>query len=223
VLTAMAADNKARSPFEGTWLWSFTNADGGVVTPRIRFKTKDGELTAISRFRAGSETPVTNLTFQGSQVSFDVVRERDGEEIITHYSGRLSGDTIKGKITARPDGEEQSHAWIAKRPTGVDGPWRLYVDYGGEWPMESRVTFKQEGEKLTGKIRLFRGETDIHRGRLKGGNISFEVERTGRDGEKSTNRYHGKFSGDKLAGKVEMNNFRSGRRETNDWDAVRAD
>ena len=218
-----AADNsKSPSPLEGTWTWSFTNADGGVVTPRVRFRTKDGELTATSRFRMGTETPVKNLTSLGSQVSFDVVRERDGEEIVTHYRGRISGDAIKGTITAKSDGEEQTYAWLAKRPTGVDGAWKLYVDLGGDWPVEWRVTFKQEGERLTGKLRSFR-ESDIRHARFRDNNISWEVERTGRDGEKSTNRYHGKLIGDKLVGKVEMNNFQTRRPETNDWSALRAD
>ena len=34
---------------------------------------------------------------------------------------------------------------------------------------------------------------------------------------------NGKLVGEKLEGQVEMNNFRTGERETNNWDAVRAD
>jgi len=225
VLTLTAADDvRRRSPLEGTWQWDFTMPDGGKVSPRVKFKTKDDELTGVSRFRPGSEAPLTNIALKGDRVSFDVVREYEGEKVVTHYSGRLNGDTIKGKITAKSNGEEQSYDWVAARANGVDGAWTVTVDFGTDRPFESRLTLKQEGEKLSGKLRGFRSDSDIHHGRLKDGKISFEVERPGfGGGEKSTNRYHGKVSGDTMTGKVEMNRFGGEGRQTNDWDAVRAD
>ncbi len=198
--------------------------DGGKVTPRLKFRTREGALTGTSRFRSGSETPLTNLTVQGDQVSFDVVREREDEEVVTHYRGRLNGDTIKGKINSKSNGEDQSYDWVAKRVSALDGRWTLALDFGGERPFESKLTLKQEGEKLSGKLAGRRGESDIHKGRFKDGRISFEVERPGREGgEKSTNKYYGKMAGDKMEGKVEMNRFGTSERETNYWDAVRAD
>jgi hypothetical protein len=136
----------------------------------------------------------------------------------------LSGDTIKGKVTSKSNGEERSYEWIAARASGLDGAWTLSVDWGRDRPFESRLTLKQEGEKVSGKLKGFRGESDIHHGRLKDGRISFDVERPGwGGGEKSTNHYHGKFSGDRMVGTVEMNRFGGEGRQTNDWEAVRAD
>jgi len=219
-----AEETKRRSPIEGIWKWDFTMPDGGKVAPRVTFKTKAGELTGISRFRAGSETPIKNIVLKGNQVSFDVVRERDDEEVVTHYSGKVNGDTIKGKVISKSNGEEQSYDWVATRANGLDGVWTLSAYLGWDRPIESRLVLKQEGEKVTGKLRSRWGDSDIHRGRFKDGKIYFEVERPGRDGgEKSTNRYHGKFSDDKLEGTVEMNRFREAGRQTNDWDAVRVD
>ncbi|HTD66888.1 MAG TPA: hypothetical protein VK846_10210 [Candidatus Limnocylindria bacterium] len=221
-LTA-AEPAKKKSPIEGFWMWSFTNVDGSYVTPRVRFRTKDDELIGATRFRSGSETPVTNLTFQGSQVSFDVVRAHNGEEVLTHYAGKLSGDTIKGKVTAKANGEERSYDWIARRPIGVEGTWRVSVDFGGDYPIESRLTLKQDGEKISGKYKGRGAEVNIHKGRFRDGKIYFEVERAGREDGKSTNRYHGKLVSDELIGTVEMNRFRGEGRQTIDWDAVRAD
>jgi hypothetical protein len=218
-----AEDARRKSPIEGIWRWDFIMPDGGKVTPRVKFKTTDGELTGTSRFRLGTDAPVTNITVKGSQVSFDVVRDYEGEPVLTHYSGKLTGDTIKGKVTSKSNGEEQSYEWIAARASGLDGVWTLTVDFG-ERSFDSRLTLKQEGEKVSGKLGGRGGERDIHRGRFKDNRISFEVERPGWGGsEKSTNRYHGKFSGDKMIGTVEMNRFGGEGRQTNDWDAVRAD
>jgi hypothetical protein len=121
-------------------------------------------------------------------------------------------------------GEEQSHAWVAKRVSPLEGVWTVSTDIGRDQPLEAKLTLQQDGEKLTGKISAFRRDLDIHKGKYKGGKISFETERRSRDtGEKTTNRYYGKLVGEKLEGQVEMNNFRTGERETNNWDAVRAD
>jgi hypothetical protein len=223
-LSLMAAEQATQPSLNGMWQWKFTMPDGGEVSPRVRFKTKDDHLSGTSRFRAGSETPLTNIVLKGNDVSFDVVRKYEGETVTTHYSGKLNGDSIKGRITSHAGGEEQTYDWDAKRLIGIDGAWRLYVDYGSDWPDESRLTLKQEGERVTGKLRGRRGETDIHHGRFKDGRLSFEVERPAFGGaEKSTNRYHGRLTNDALAGKVEMNRFGRSGRQTNDWDAVRAD
>lgn len=220
-LNVNAADEPAkRSPLEGSWLWSFTNSDGGHLTPRLRFKTKDGELTGTSRFRAGSETPLTNLVFKDGQVSFDVVRDYLGEPVVTHYRGKLSGTAIKGKITSTANGEQQIYDWDAKRVSGIEGAWKWTVSFG-EWTFDSRVTLKADREKLTGKLAGGRGgDLDIHKGRFRDNRVYFEVERRNRDGEKSTNVYRGRLDGDRIIGTY-TSTFREYR--TNEWDAVRAD
>lgn len=225
VLRLAAAENAVKQfPLDGTWQWDFAMPDGGKVTPRVKFKTEENALTGVSRFRAGSETTVTNIVLNGDRVSFDVVREHEGETVLTHYSGRLASNTIAGKVTMKSNGEERSYDWLATRVSGLDGVWTVSVDVGRDRPFESRLTLKQEGERVTGKLRSFRRDSDIHRGRFKNGRISFEVERPAFGGaEKSTNRYHGRVSGDKMVGTVEMNRFGGEGLQTNDWEAVRAD
>jgi hypothetical protein len=220
-LSLIAAEQTSKSPLHGMWQWKFTMPDGSEVSPVVKFRTKDGELAGTSRFRAGSEKPLANIKLKGSDVSFDVVREYEGEKVVTHYSGKLNGNAITGKITSKSHGEEQIYDWEAKRLVGIDGAWRMYVDTGGDWPQESRFTLKQEGEKVSGKFGGFRGDTDIHHGRFKDGKLSFEVEIRGRSGEKSTNWYFGRLTNDAMVGRVDMGRFRGGR-ETNDWSALRA-
>ena len=220
LLNLNAADEAPKkSPLEGIWLWNFNMPDGGHVTPRAKFKVKDGELSGTSRFRPGSETPLTNIVFKNGQVSFDVVRDYLGEPIITHYRGKLDGNSITGKIVSGAGGEGQTFDWDAKRVSGIDGVWTWTVSFG-ERTFDSRVTLNLKGEKLSGKMRTGRGEVDIHRGSFKNNRVHFEVERRGGDGEKTTNVFRGKLEGDEITGTY-TSSF--GGHRTNVWNAVRVD
>jgi hypothetical protein len=67
--------------------------------------------------RDGKETPIEEATYKDSQVDFKVTRERDGNKIVTHYTGKVSGDTIKGKREYERNGEKRERDWEAKRST----------------------------------------------------------------------------------------------------------
>lgn len=214
-----AAVDKKR--FEGVWKWTFTMPDGGEVTPQIKFTLHGDKLAGTTRFRPGSDAPLANILLQGDQVSFEVVRERDGERIITRYRGGLSGHVIKGRIITKANGVEQSHAWEARRVGSVEGAWKWPTVVRNQ-PMDSKINLKLEDDRLTGKMTGIRGiDYDLHRGLFRDGQVSFETERIGRDGEKYTNRYYGKFSGDRIVGKMETS--AAGAKHTNDWNAVRAE
>jgi len=194
--------------------------DGSQVTPKLELKEEDGQLTGTTRLRHGTEAPVTNLTVNGSEVSFQVVRERDGQETVTQYRGVLSTNTIKGKIVSNWGGAEESYDWEARRSIGASGTWR-WISTFGTFRNQSTLTLKQEGEKLTGKLNSGRsGDLEIKKGKIKGSELSFQVERE-RDGETFVSHYHGKLSGDKILGKMELNFF--GEPRTNRWEAVRVD
>jgi len=219
-----AADNSPAkpSPLEGTWRWNFTMPDGAQATPQIKFKTdKKGVLTGTSSFRKGSETAVTNLAVSSDKVSFDVVRDYLGDKVMTHYAGTFRGDSLKGQITSKANGTEQVYDWDAYRISGLDGNWKWSVDFGSGRPVDFTVTLKQEGEKVTGKVKSAFGESDIHTGKFKDNRVSFETERKGSDGGKRITRYHGKLAGEKISGTTEANI--GGQWRTNKWESVRAD
>jgi len=226
-----AESAKPKSPLEGTWKWTYRTPDGAEVPSRVKFKLKDDEITATTSFRAGSEANATHVKFKDNQISFDVVRERDGEKIVTHYSGELKGDVIVGKITSKSGGEELSYDWEAKRPSGIEGAWKWSSPgFGGGRPIDWTLNLKVEGETVTGKIKFgggggrgggFSGEAEIHRARFANDSIYFETERKSTSGEMRTNRFRGKLAGDKIIGKSEMNS--GGNYTTNKWEPVRAE
>ena len=64
----------------------------------------------------------TDAKYKDGELSFSVTREgRDGQKMTSKYSGKLSGDTIKGKIEmpARGGGEARTLDWEAKRAEGL--------------------------------------------------------------------------------------------------------
>lgn len=210
------------SPLEGTWRWDFAMPDGTPATPQIKFKTdKKGVLTGTSSFRKGSEVTVTNLVVSGDKVSFDVVRDYLGDKMLTHYAGTFQGDTLKGQITSKANGTEQVYDWDAHRISGLDGNWKWSMDFGRGRPVEFTVTLKQEGGKVTGKVKSAFGESDIHTGKIKDNRVSFETERKGSDGSTRITRYHGKLANEKISGMTEANI--GGEWRTNKWEPVRAD
>ena len=122
---AAEADAKTAPTLEGTWRWTFTMPDGTTTRPKLKFKVEEGQLSGTTSFRAGTEAPVTNILVNGDQLSFQVIRRRNGEDVLTTYSGKWSEKTIKGKIESNWAGEKEAFDWIAERAhVGVEGVWR---------------------------------------------------------------------------------------------------
>src|ERR1051325_1100497 len=196
--TTFAQETRVRDPFEGTWRWTFTMPDGAEVKPSLKINRDSQAFVGTTRFRAGDWTPGTNLIVQGDELKFDVIRERDGERVVTQYSGKRVADEIKGKITSNWTGRNESYDWQAKHVDEVDGTWRWPVTFGDR-TFDQSVTLTLKGDKLSGKMAGRRGgrDTDIKNGTFKDGKVSFDVERD-RDGEKTITKYRGKLAGDNI-------------------------
>src|SRR3989442_1684633 len=149
---AAAAEEKVKATavIDGTWRWIFTMPDGATSRPKLILATENGKLTGTTSFRPGTETPITNAVLQGDAVSFQVIRERDGQEIVTTYTGTWNGKIIKGKVESNWAGAPQSYDWEAQRAhEGAEGVWQWTVALrGGKF--EARVELEQDGESLTG-------------------------------------------------------------------------
>ena len=44
-----------------------------------------------------------------------MTREVNGNKVTTKYTGKVNGDTIKGKAESQRDGQAQTRDWVAKK------------------------------------------------------------------------------------------------------------
>jgi hypothetical protein len=109
VATATAADNPT-----GTWKWTVKfNDQSHEMT--LKLKLDGDKLTGAMVGRENKETAIDDAKFKDGDLSFSVTRERNGNKMTQKFSGKLTGDTIKGKIEFERNGTAQSRDWEAKK------------------------------------------------------------------------------------------------------------
>lgn len=229
---AADADEEVSKPthsIEGCWRWNFTMPDGATTRPKLILAMRNGKLTGTTSFRPGSETSITNAVLSGDELSFQVIRRREDQDIVTTYRGKWSGQEIQGKIESNWAGESQTFDWTAQRAhLGVEGTWQWTNFFGGFGGRGGRgfvmlVALDQSGEILTGSMPGFRGgrRTEIKNGTMKHGELYFETERTFEETTFVT-KYSGKQTGDMIKGTIESTTLDGEERKT-DWVAKRVD
>jgi hypothetical protein len=115
-----AADKKADPT--GTWTWTAAGRNGGEGRKMTaKLKAEGDKLTGsvVTPGREGGEPRTTEISdgkVTGEDISFNVVREFNGNKMTQKFTGKVAGDTIKGKISFQGrDGEERSRDWEATR------------------------------------------------------------------------------------------------------------
>lgn len=107
---------------------------------------------------------------------------------------------------------------FAADKAGAAGKWKWSFERGGQ-TVETTLTLKQEGEKLTGSVTGRNNtETAIEEGKIKAGEVSFKVTRE-RGGTKFVMNYKGKVSEDTIKGTIESE--RDGKKNSREWEAKR--
>jgi hypothetical protein len=110
VAAARAADKPNPT---GTWKWSVTfNNQTRDLTLKLKL---EGDKLTGAMVRGDQETAIEDATFKDGEIAFKVTRERNGQKFTSKYSGKLDGDTIKGKIESERNGQTRSRDWEAKR------------------------------------------------------------------------------------------------------------
>jgi len=99
-----------------TWTWTTPGRNGGAERKSVlKLKTEGDKLTGTINGRQ-EDIKITDGKVTGDEVSFKVSRAgQNGNTFTQKYTGKVSGDAIKGKVTFDRNGEEQSRDWEAKR------------------------------------------------------------------------------------------------------------
>jgi hypothetical protein len=114
-IAAFAAD------VSGKWTYEQPGRGGGPGRPvTITLKQDGSKLTGQvpGMGRGGADVPpsdIQNGKVDGDKVSFEVVREFNGNKMTTKYEGTVAGDEMKLKITRDTQNGPQTNEATAKR------------------------------------------------------------------------------------------------------------
>lgn len=107
----------------GAWSWTTPGRNGGPGRTSTLTLAEDhgklsGKVSVAGQDGAAVESPISSGTVDGDKISFDVVRELNGNKFTSSFSGEVGSDKITGQIRFNRNGEEQTREWVAKRLTG---------------------------------------------------------------------------------------------------------
>jgi len=120
IIQAQAQDKKVDPT--GTYIWTQAGRNGGPdrtnsLSLKLDGDKLTGSLTAPGRGGAAAAAiPIANgMLMGGTNVTFVVVREFNGNSMTNKYSGALADGSIKGKIEGvNQNGDPTSRDWEAK-------------------------------------------------------------------------------------------------------------
>lgn len=118
VVLAQAEDKKVDPT--GTWMWTTPGRNGGPDrTNTLKLKVEGdkvtGTITSPARGGTTTDTTIEEGKVTGSDISFKATREFNGNKLTFKYSGKVSADSIKGKVEFERNGQPDSRDWEAKR------------------------------------------------------------------------------------------------------------
>lgn len=191
--SALAADS-----VDGGWNIDVDVA-GNTGTPVFTFKQDGEKLSGRYKGRFG-EAEVTGK-LKGNEIEFSI--EANGAKVT--YTGTVAKDRMEGNV----DYDGQANGTWTGRKIDATGKWSCEIKLGDNTGTPE-FTFKQEGEKLTGRYKGQFGEADL-KGTVKGDEIEFAFEVQGND-----IKYKGTIAKDTMKGDADY----AGQAEGT-WTAVR--
>lgn len=104
----------AKTLAAGTWNTALILPDGNKIEGALKLK-QEGEKLTGAVVRNDNETQIQEGKVAGDEISFKVLREREGRTVTAKYKGKISGDTVKGKVESDWSGDWQTLDWEGKR------------------------------------------------------------------------------------------------------------
>jgi hypothetical protein len=211
----LAVSAMAQSP-DITGDWDITiNTPQGPRSSKASLKQEGEKLTGGMKGRAG-ELKLEGAV-KGKEIKFSYTVKFQEQDLVITLSGNIDGDTMKGDADFGGFAQGDWNAKRASSATSSDAPAAASpspggdkIDVTGSWSVTVETdagsgnpsfTFKQEGEKLTGKYKGLFGESDLT-GTVKGDKIEFSFKVSGQI--EGTLTYTGTTDGKTVKGKVSL-------------------
>ena len=106
-----AADDKPNPT--GTWKYT-VDVNGQSLDVTIKLKLDKDKLTGTVSIR-DTETKIEDAKYKDGEVSFTAKPEFNGNKVTIKYTGKIKGDTFKGKREIERDGQTNTRDFEAKR------------------------------------------------------------------------------------------------------------
>lgn len=103
----------------GNWIWVTPGRNGtadreSVLSLKAEGSHLTGKISAPGADGKPADTLISNGSVSGDAVTFDVVRQVNGNSSTNTYSGKVSGEKIVGKISFTREGQVRSRDWEAR-------------------------------------------------------------------------------------------------------------
>jgi hypothetical protein len=109
-----AKRDTAKAAASGNWNTALILGDGNRIEGTLKLKQDADRLTGVS-IRNENETQIQDGKIAGDEITFIVIRDRDGRKVTAKYKGKISGDTVKGKVESDWSGDWQTLDWEGTR------------------------------------------------------------------------------------------------------------
>jgi hypothetical protein len=185
---------------------------------------KDGDKLGGTIKGARGERPLESVTIAGSDITFVVKANIQGQDMVFTYKGKVEKDSMKGDAdfggfaTGTWSAVPHKEGAAAPATMPASAPQAGSVNITGDWSVAVETsagsgnpsfTFKQEGEKLTGTYKGQFGESPLT-GTVKGSDITFTIK-INAQGQDLTIVYTGTIeSKDSMKGKVALGELGEG-------------
>ncbi len=107
-------DTAKAAAASGNWNAALILGDGNRIEGTLKLK-QDGDKLTGATIRNGNETQIQDGKILGDEITFTVIRDRDGRKVTAKYKGKITGDTIKGKVESDWSGDWQTLDWEGTR------------------------------------------------------------------------------------------------------------
>jgi hypothetical protein len=105
-------DTAKAAAASGNWNTVLILGDGNRIEGTLKLKQDADQLTGAM---VRNENEIQDGKIDGDEIIFKVIRDRDGRKVTAKYKGRISGDTINGKVESDWSGEWQTLDWEGTR------------------------------------------------------------------------------------------------------------